>query len=86
VESRLGGVQARELTGGRDGAATSESSCWFLTSLAESRGCIGNVFFKVQFRCLLTTMTRGLEFEWDRRRGVVLGGGIMAKPPSRLGR
>lgn len=84
MESRLGGVQARELTGGRDGGATSESSCWFLTSLAESRGCIGNVFSKAQFRCSLTPMTRRLEFEWYGRRVVVLGGGIMAKPLSQL--
>jgi len=76
VESRLGGVQALwGRQGGRDGVVAAASSCGFLTSLTESRGCIGNIFSKVEFRFLLAAMTRRLEFERNRRRGVVRGGG-----------
>ena len=50
-----------------------ESNYGFLTFLAGFRGCIGNVFAKVEFRCLLAVMIGRFEFEQDGKGEVVWG-------------
>ena len=50
-------------SGREDGVATIERNYGFLSFLAGSRGFIGNVFAKVEFRCLLAVMIGRFEFE-----------------------
>jgi len=49
--------------------ATVGGNYGFLTFLAGPRGCIGNVFAKVGFKCLLTAVIGRLEFEQDGKGG-----------------
>jgi len=65
---------------GEDGTATVESNYGFLTFLAGPRGCIGNVFAKVEFKCLLAAAIGKFEFEQDGKRELVVKGSITAKP------
>jgi len=52
-----------------------ESNCRFFLSLGGGGpGCIGNIFAKVEFECLLVATIVGLEFEKDGKRGEVVRG------------
>ena len=63
-----------------DGAAAVESNYGFLTFLAGPRGCIGNVFAKVEFKCLLAVTIGRFEFSQDGKREVVIKAGVTSKP------
>ncbi|PUU84152.1 cytochrome P450 [Tuber borchii] len=63
-----------------DGAAAVESNYGFLTFLAGPRGCIGNVFAKVELKCLLAVTIGRFEFSQDGKREVVIKAGITSKP------
>ena len=63
-----------------DGAAAVESNYGFLTFLAGPRGCIGNVFAKVEFKCLLAVTIGRFAFEQDGKREVVVKAGAANKP------
>jgi len=81
----LWGADAEEFrperwAGKEDGAAAVESNYGFLTFLAGPRGCIGNVFAKVEFKCLLAVTIGRFEFEQDGKRELVVKAGITAKP------
>ncbi|RPA96817.1 cytochrome P450 [Choiromyces venosus 120613-1] len=85
----LWGADAEEFrperwAGGEDGTAAVESNYGFLTFLAGPRGCIGNVFAKVEFKCLLAATIGKFEFEQDGKREIVVKGGITAKPQGGL--
>jgi len=64
---------------GEDGAAVVESNYRFLTFLAGPMGCIGNVFAKVEFKCLLVVAISRFEFEQVERE-LVVKAGITSKP------
>jgi len=81
----LWGADAEEFkperwAGKEDGAAAVESNYGFLTFLAGPRGCIGNVFAKVEFKCLLAVTIGRFEFEQDGKRELVVKTGVTAKP------
>ena len=48
---------------GEDGAATADGNYGFLSFLVGPRGCIGNVFAKVKFRCLFVVVIGRFEFK-----------------------
>jgi len=81
----LWGADAEEFrperwAGGEDGSATMESNYGFLSFLAGSRGFIGNVFAKVEFKCLLAVTIGRFEFSQDGKREVVVKAGAGNKP------
>jgi len=81
----LWGADAEEFRSERwasreDGAAAVESNYGFLTFLAGPRGCIGNVFAKVEFKCLLAVTIGRFEFSQDGKREVVVKAGAGNKP------
>ena len=53
------------LAGGEDRAAAVRSNYGFLIFLEEGRGCIGDSFTMVEFKCLLAAVIGRLEFEQD---------------------
>ena len=69
----LWGVDAEEFrperwAGGESGTAVMESDYGFLSFLAGSRGFVGNVLAKVEFRCLLAAMIGRFELSQDGKR------------------
>ncbi|CUS11563.1 unnamed protein product [Tuber aestivum] len=81
----LWGADAEEFkperwAGGADGAAAVESNYGFLTFLAGPRGCIGHVFARAEFKCLLAAAVGRFEFGQDGKKELVVKAGVTAKP------
>jgi len=64
----------------KDEAIAVERNYGFLSFLAGSRGCIGDVFARMEFEYLLAATIRRFEFEQDGRRDVVVKAELTAKP------
>ena len=79
VGHRCGGVQAERWVRGADGAAA-ESNYGSLSFLAGLRGCIRNIFAKVEFKCLLAAVIGRFEFERGRKSEVVVKAGSQRNP------
>ena len=60
--------------------ATADGNYGFLSFLVGSRGCIGNVFAKVEFRCLFAAVIGRFEFKQDGRGGGCQGGANNENP------
>ncbi|KAH0614630.1 uncharacterized protein H6S33_000266 [Morchella sextelata] len=77
----LWGEDADQFRPDRWNEGQGESNYAFLTFLAGPRGCIGNVFAKLEFKCLLAAMIGKFAFvEAEEGREIVVKGGITAKP------
>ena len=81
----LQGADAEEFrpeqwAGEEDGAAAIESNYRFLTFLAGLRGCIRNMFAKVEFKSLLAATISKFGFEQDKKREVAIKARLKVKP------
>ena len=67
----------------QNGVTTVDGNYGILTFLVGPRGCIGNVFAKVEFKFLLAAVIGSFEFKQDEKREVVVKAGLAVKPQGR---